>query len=180
MTGKICSGKSTVLKAISEEIHWPIISFGSYVRHIAQGRMLPSKRNIYQALGAELYQTLGPKKFLIEVMRFHLKSDQENILFDGVRHESILKEIQNAFNIIYIIFLNADVKLRYKRLPTKRSNSEEKLSFEEFLKIDNHPVEVEIESLRKQANVIIDSSKPLKEILSEIHEFISEQILGKG
>lgn len=175
VTGKICSGKTTILRALSQDLDWPIVSFGSYVRYIAKERNLHSKREVYQSLGSELYKTLGPNKFLTEVIKFHTKFDQDNILFDGVRHISILTEIQKAFRLVYTIYLDADVELRFRRFIAKQDPSEKKLSFEEFLKIDNHPVENEIELLKKQSNIIVDSSQQVNQVFAEILEYITEQ-----
>ena len=63
------------------------------------------------------------------------------------------------------IFIEADYQTRYERYCKRLRDSDDFKTFEEFMILDEHPVEVETKSLEFLCNIIIDSTKPLDEKL---------------
>ena len=49
--GRIGSGKSTAVNFVAAEFGFKVVSFGRYVRHLAQRRGMPSTRDALQDLG---------------------------------------------------------------------------------------------------------------------------------
>lgn len=171
--GKICSGKSMVIKFISEQTKWPIVSFGAYIRDVSIKQNLPATREIYQQIGQDLFENWGAKKLLLEVIKFSVPSGQENVLVDGVRHQSVLYEVKRICEQTFVIYLAADEKTRFDRFNSRKNVGDANLSFEDFLKIDHQPIESGIETLSSSADLVIDASRPLQDIYQILRNFLT-------
>lgn len=162
--GRICSGKSSLSKLVSEATGISKASFGGYLFKLAPNLGLKTDRENLQDLGQSLIDS-NPEKFLIDVIEFSGAPDE--MIFDGVRHQIIKDKIEenSIFTISFYIDVQADV--RYER-GVQRGDSN--ISKEEFLKWDNHIVEREIENLKKTCTHILDGNKSLLTL--------SDQVLG--
>jgi cytidylate kinase len=156
LVGRICSGKSYFGKPLSDATSVPIASFGKYLNHFSGINGLPADRNSLQNLGEKFVST-DHVNFLNEVIKYFI-ADTSNLIFDGVRHNKILDRIYEISNETICIFLDATQEIRFDRFNTRQKSSDARKSFEEFIKIDTHPVEMETESIRPRCNYILDST----------------------
>ena len=156
--GKINAGKTSLIKKISEHFGIPVISFGCMIKNLTQIKN-PTRLQL-QNFGYEKFTTDGARKMLNDAINFSKNNYAKNIIFDGVRHNTVLEEIKKISQKILIIFLDADKKTRYERY---REYSERNIPFEEFQKIDDHPIEKGIEAMKQFSDVVIDSSNLTKE-----------------
>jgi len=173
--GKICSGKSMVIKFISEQTKWPIVSFGAFIRDISLKQNLPATRESYQQIGQDLFENWGAKKLLLEAIKFSVPLGQENVLFDGVRHKSVFFEIKRICEQTFLIYLAADEKIRYDRFNSRKNVGDAGLSLEEFLKIDKQQIESGIEALGSSADLIVDASRPTQDIYQALMNFLTRE-----
>lgn len=161
--GGICSGKSFTANLISKRIEYPVASFGKYLKHYCEENNLPSDRKTLQDIG-DGFVTTRPQQFLDDVIN-HFIGEGDSIIIEGVRHISIFKLINELAKTTTSIFIEADYQTRYGRYCNRLRDSDDLKTFEEFMILDEHPVEVETKSLKLLCNIIIDSTKPLNESL---------------
>lgn len=93
--------------------------------------------------------------FLQNVVEYNQAKDDEILLFEGVRHKSILRAISTNYPVVLSIFLDVDAQTRYNRYVGRDKSIDKLISWEEFLKADNHKVELEIESLKNDCDLIL-------------------------
>lgn len=169
--GLICSGKSSVITELHNLHSWDVISFGKYVREIASLRGLLPTRETYQALGYELFDELGAASFLAKVIEANQpKSDVH--LFDGVRHTSILDSMKLIYETNIVVYLELSDSLRFRRYKSRSTVGDNSTSFEQFLEISKHPIEQGISDIKSLADLRIDATSRLGEIVVQINNYL--------
>lgn len=161
LSGRICSGKSTVAKALFERLTFPIGSFGNYLIAYCSQKSLPTDRAYLQEVGQEMVEA-NPTQFLQNVVDYHI-GDSKSLILDGIRHKVIFESVKGLAKNVISVFVDADLETRYKRYLTRK-----KIDYETFLALDNHPVELETESLKPLCDIVIDSTANYENILSNL------------
>ena len=163
--GQIGSGKSTVTTFLASKLSVQVVSFGKYIRHLAQRSGRQGTRNTLQDLGDSLYQKIGASGLLQGALEIAGIDDDEIVVFDGVRHAEVLAEIRRRAGKTVAIYLDVGQEERYQR---RRSQVGDGLSPEEFRAFDSHPVEVEVSDLVDLCDFVIDASQPLTYLLGKL------------
>jgi hypothetical protein len=89
----------------------------------------------------------------------HFNQDSNSLIFEGVRHRVIFDELKRISKRNISIFIDTDQITRYKRYCNRKKDSDTDKTWEEFLLVDNHTVELEIETLKGDCDIIVDSTK---------------------
>jgi dephospho-CoA kinase len=171
LSGRICSGKSHVAKLLSYEFGFPVASFGGYLKYYCQQNNILVERESLQNIGEEFVRT-APQQFLIDVIS-HFSGSSDKIILEGVRHKSILGGIEELTENAITVFIDADIQTRFKRCLERNKDSDRIKTYEDFINLDNHQVELEIESLKSHCNLIIDSTA---DYTHELFAFISSNL----
>ena len=155
--GRICSGKSYVADLIASEFSFPVASFGSYLKFYCEKNNLPTDRKYLQNLGQNFAEK-EPIQFVINVID-HFIGNRNAIIIEGIRHHSIFEIINTLSENTMSIFVDADQETRYNRYVQRKKNSDKLKTPSQFIKLDNHPVEIEIESLKPLCDIVVDSTE---------------------
>ncbi|MBB5624110.1 dephospho-CoA kinase [Pedobacter cryoconitis] len=166
--GRICSGKSSLSKLVSEATGISKSSFGGYLAKLAPILGLKSDRKSLQDLGQSLIDN-DPEKFLIDVLEFSGSPDE--IIFEGVRHKIIKEKIEENSKLAISFYIDVQSDVRFKR-GVQRGDSN--LSREEFLKWDIHIVEMEIENLKQSCSYILDGNESLSKLRDQVLLYLKE------
>lgn len=162
--GKICSGKSTLANDLSNWLQIPKCSFGRYLLKYATDKGLKTDRDSLQALGESLIQ-VDQRKFLDDVISFGGHSGGR-IIFEGVRHRSILQGISSKSMNTLSIFLDVKESVRLERFINREKDIDKgRNAVEDFLRFSAHKVEEEVELLKSDCDFIITSNKSYKHFL---------------
>lgn len=167
--GQICSGKSSVIRKLSNSHAWDIVSFGRYIRSLTNIRQENPTRETYQLLGLKLFKERGAKQFLEDVIESNQPTSDTH-LFDGVRHVSIIEELKTHYTNAFVIYLNLSDVERYERFISRASKDDPIFSYEQFLEISQHPIEQGIPEIATIANVVIDASVSFQEVMAEVND----------
>lgn len=159
VSGRICSGKTTIAKLLSDRLSFPFGSFGGYLSAYSQHHKLKTDREGLQELGQQKVQT-NPSQFVKDVIEFY-RGVPNSIVLDGIRHRIIFDKIKELTRKPYSVYVEADVETRYQRY-LLRAN----IDYPAFLLLDNHPVELETETLKPFCDVIVDTTIPFEDVLS--------------
>jgi dephospho-CoA kinase len=171
--GHISSGKSYAADLINKQFNIPSASFGGFLKYFCEQNSFPIDRQTLQNIGERLVVN-NPKKFLIDVISYSAPHSNK-IILEGVRHKSIFENIKLIAKNNLSIFIEADLETRYKRSLLSHKDSDKIKSFEQFIISDNHPVELEIESLKPLCDIIIDSTQDYSDIMfSQINIFLQQ------
>lgn len=170
--GEISSGKSTIAKRLCADLKIPKASFGSYLLHYCESNKIPDdKRANLQDLGQEMINA-NALSFLKEVINYSA-SNQPIILFEGVRHQIILKEISMMSNVIASIYIDATYDQRLQRYLTREKEIDINKTEADFIKASRHPVEREVPLLKSKCSYIVQSSEIEDEDYKKIFDFVS-------
>lgn len=164
--GKIGSGKSTILRALSERYGWDIVSFGGYIKSLIADPNPP--RETYQRLGQELFASRGPKGLLEDALEF-CKPQSDTYLIDGIRHVSVVHELRAICSPTSVIFLSVSDDLRYQRFLTANSAADP-MPYKDFLQMCKHPIEQGIDEIASLADLVVDASRDFGDIFALVNE----------
>jgi len=170
ITGKMCSGKSTVAQILSEEDErFKILSFGRKVKEVAQDLfdMRDKNRTLLVTIGTKMRE-IDPDVWTKYVLK--QTKGLTHCIIDDLRYqneyESLVKE---GFKIIY---LDIDPEIQENRIKINYPNN-----YEDHLKNRGHSSEQSIFNWLEGNNpLIIDSGKiSIHQIILKIREFCNEE-----
>ena len=170
IAGKIGSGKSTLARAVAARLNACRLGFGDYVRSIAESKGLNSSdRNVLQELGQGLAMR-DPSAFVADLISSAGCDSSEDIVFDGVRHVSIWKEIEaiaaRTHRAAFLVFLDMPESIRYGRLSARGLESQTASAF------DGHESESDLEvRLRETADLILDGRLDDSQLVDMVARF---------
>ncbi len=170
ISGRISSGKSLASQLIHKEFSFPITSFGTYLYQHCQKNNLSTDRENLQKVGSEMILT-SSSKFLQNVLSYGTNSS-DSIILEGVRHTAVLEEVKQLAAQVISVFVDAPQQIRFERYCQRRKNTDSIMDYDHFKLLDNHPVELEIDSLHQSSSVIIDNSRnsfPESNLLTSIN-----------
>lgn len=145
------------------QIGWAKTSFGGYLANFSKNYGYDTSRKALQDLGDKMIQA-DPKGFLIEVIKFS-GGDNSNLIFEGVRHKIVLEHIKNLSRQTYVLFLDTPEPVRLVRFNWREKSN---VSLEAFRESCNHIVESEIQSIKGEADMVVDGTMTLSEMVSRI------------
>ena len=171
--GQIGSGKSTAVDFVATEFSLKVVSFGSYVRHMAALRGTPGTRGQLQDLGDCLFRSRGASGLLQDALKHYGVNCDDSVVFDGVRHPEILADIRHASEATIAVYLEANQEERSRRHQARQAFG---WSQEEFLTIDRHPVEAGIGRMIEQCDLVLDGARPTSDVLNTLRGHLSQWI----
>ena len=172
--GQIGSGKSTTAAFITSEFGFKAVSFGSFVRHMADVRGTPSTREGLQDLGDCLFRSRGSSGLLEDALEHFGVNSDDSVVFDGVRHSDILADVRQAAEATVAVYLKVNQEERFRRHQARQASTR---SMEEFLAIDQHPVEVGISSLIEHCDLVVDATRPAADILNLLRDQLNLYVI---
>lgn len=161
-SGRIGSGKSSLSRAVSNQLGCPRASFGDYLRNeVSRHGGDPSSRQTLQDLGEYLVNK-NVNSFCRQVFEGVDFSAVKNLVVDGVRHVSVYNSIVSLhedYNV-KLIYLFAEECERYVRVGARGDAQSD------FKRAEDHPVEAEMRDvLPTRADLILDSNSPFDAVL---------------
>ena len=168
--GPIGSGKSAATADLASELGLKVVSFGGYVRAVAEQTGSSSNREMLQDLGENLFKSKGASGLLQAALEYAGIGSDDSVVFDGVRHSGVLTEIRRTSETTIAVFLRVSREERYRRHKARLSSG---ISLDGFIVIDSHPVEAETNKLDGLCELVIDATLPVAEMLRTLRSQIS-------
>ena len=115
ISGPICSGKSTFMKALKE---FECIEVSSIVRSLTQTNSRTPFEHLESAITDRILDTLN-------------KTSSTRVCIGGIRQVGILKAIHEAYPQTQLIWLDADIECLRSRFYNRQDRKDANLSYEE-------------------------------------------------
>jgi len=162
--GQIGSGKTSVSRRLEVALAWPRAAFGEYLRtEVSRRGGDPESREQLQDLGQMLVDE-NPSGFCNSVMTSSGFKPGGYLLLDGIRHVAIQRiaaELARPSDT-KLIYLAASEDGRLERVASRADGATD------FVRASTHRVETELQtSLSEIADIVIDSTAPLDEVVNE-------------
>ena len=171
-SGKIGSGKSSVSKAVAQSMGWARVSFGDYVRQVAQQQNLGDSRQVLQDLGEHLFEN-DALVFCMAVLG-QAPADCSGIVVDGIRHTlvlDIIKKLAQPQRLVHI-HITLDEEEREDRIKFREGIQSEL----ELERMDNHSTEIQVyKTLPQIADMTVDSADNIDKIVENISEWLKKE-----
>jgi len=171
--GEISSGKSTLARRLAEEFKVPKASFGGYLLHYCEQNDIPEdKRGDLQNLGQKMIEE-DPVAFLKRVIGFTSK-DPKQLIFEGVRHEIIMKEISACSDRVASIYVDATYEQRLNRYLSREKQIDTNKTEKDFLIASKHLVERGVPALKEKCSFKIKSTESADEDYEQLKSYIKK------
>ena len=163
IAGAICSGKSTLARALGAALGVPVTGFGDYVRTLAARQGLDaSRRTVLQELGQREVEA-DPHAFLADALAWASHKPGAALVLDGLRHVLILDALQareaEGLDVERMIFLETPDRIRRVRALARGGNAQD-------FDGDTHPAEQDLRNrLRDRADAVIAGDQSPEAVL---------------
>jgi adenylate kinase family enzyme len=113
VAGPIGAGKTTLCRALSAALGWPVAGFGDFLRVEAHRRERPSDRATLQRLGDQLIADWGWPAFTHAVIG---QVNGPRLIVDGIRHAQALDALEDAKpDELLVVYVSTPIDVRRAR-----------------------------------------------------------------
>ena len=186
ITGTIASGKGKVADYIHDKYGFKHHSFSMAIRKEAEKRGIEINRKNLHYLGAILNKERPDKSILDEKIIKRINADKKkkikNFVVEGIRDITEINGLKKSDKKFFLIGVDANQKIRFKRLKKRKRNGDPK-TFIEFKRIDDLETSAEggqqVGKCMKKADFIINNDGTLNEMNKKIDNVMKKIIGGK-
>lgn len=174
-SGSIASGKSTLSQEVAKALQWKRVSFGDYVRSVAQSRGLAESREVLQAIGADLLQR-DMEGFCRAVLAQADWQLGQPIVIDGIRHIEVLDNLKRivAPMQLFLVFITVDKATRTNRLLERGT-----VNLEKYKHLEQDSTEQQVKThLAEISDLVVNSASSLEASARQVIEWIESQHPG--
>lgn len=176
LCGEIASGKGTIVKYLENKYGATSHRFSTPLRDVLKRLYLEINRENMQGISKVLRDFFG-QNLLAKVITEDTKNDQNKIVVvDGIRRPADIEYLTKLpeFKLIYI---KADIKIRYERIIKRGENEDDKnKTFEQFQKDHEAETELLIPQIGQTADIEIDNNSGYEELYAQIDRIIEKEL----
>lgn len=174
LVGTPGTGKSYASEYIMERYGGEHIKFSDCLAHILHKLSLEKSRENMIKLSVILRKEFGEDIMSHAVASDALTSKQSIVLIDGIRRVEDLAAFK-ALPSFKLIAINADPKIRFKRIKDRREKSDDaELTWEEFQQTERAPTEVTIPEVMTHADYVIMNEGTKEDYEKKIDDIIAD------
>lgn len=169
--GSIASGKSTLSIEVASSLEWQRVSFGDYVRTVAQSQGLGDSREVLQAVGVSLINQ-GMEQFCRSVLAQVNWQPGQALVVDGIRHAEIIPVLGQIVTPLdfRLVFVGVNESIREARL-VERGLSDR----QQWQQFEAHSTEAQVQTvLLTMADLTVDGTRKIEDLVLEIVGWIKQ------
>jgi dephospho-CoA kinase len=179
LVGEKGSGKETfgiILKELALPLEVSRIRFSDLLKETLNLWDIPITRENLQNLAVLLDKGFGDGTLSHAIFQRISKINADIILLDGVRWETDVAML-NKFPNPLLVYVTADLKVRYERLKNRgEKTGEETTSFEQFLKEEGAENELLIPKIGAVSDAILENNGTLEEFREKVGAFYQKSM----
>lgn len=181
LVGEIGSGKDTFtrnLHEINPFLQVSQISSSELLANTLKLWALPKTTANLQQMAIALESSFGPEVISNAIYKRILDEPAQVVIFNSVRKKSNVEVIRKFGRYGTILYITADPEIRFQRRKSRSEKvGEADLTWEQFLKEDQAPTELEIPYISSQiANFRIANNGSIEEFQDNIRSFCNQFI----
>ena len=177
LVGQIACGKEAIKKYLAKKYNTKDCRFSTSLRDVINRLAIPESRENLQKLSTVLRENFGQDLLAKVIASDASKLDSEIIVIDGVRRIADIKYLKELPNF-YLIKVEVDAKIRYKRMKARNENAGDKnKTFEQFIADQNNETEKDIPTVMDFAKISIDNNGTLEELYEKTDKAIKDILM---
>jgi len=174
LIGEKGAGKGTVSDYLMDR--YGAIHYGTskILRRTLEDLHLPITRDNLVKLALVLKEGYGPSVIIDSLIQDMEKNGSDIIIADGIRMHGDVDPFRKKYGKnFYLIYVTADIKIRYERTKSrKEKDDEDKTTFEQFLEEEAKLTEISIHEIGKQADFTLNNNGTQEELVGQIDEMM--------
>lgn len=180
LIGEKGSGKGTVSKYLEEKYGAVHYGTSKILRRTLEDLHLPITRDNLIKLALVLKEGYGPTVVIDSLIEDMERNGSDVLIADGIRMHGDVEPFKKKYtDDFYLVYVTADVKLRYERTKSrKEKEGEDETTFEEFLEEEGRLTEVSIHEVGKKADFKLNNDGTAEELKQQVDDMM-KKILNK-
>lgn len=156
--GAVHYGTSKILRRTLEDIHVPI-----------------TRENLTK-LALVLKEGYGPSIIIDSLIQDMEKNGSNVIIADGIRMHGDVEPFRKKYGKnFFLVYVTADLKLRYERTKARKQNEGEgEATLEQFLEEEGKLTEVSIHEIGRQADFKMNNNGTAEELKAQVDEMMKK------
>ena len=176
LIGEKGAGKGTVADYLLEK--YGAVHFGTskILRRTLEDLHLPVTRDNLVKLALVLKEGYGPSVIIDSLIQDMEKSDADLIIADGIRMHGDIEPFQKKYQEnFYLVYVTADLRLRYERTKArKEKEGEENATLEQFLEEEGKLTEISIHEIGRRAEFKMNNNGTSEELKKQTDEMMEK------
>ncbi|MFZ2188996.1 MAG: AAA family ATPase [Candidatus Moraniibacteriota bacterium] len=176
LIGEKGAGKGTVSDYLLEK--YGAVHFGTskILRRTLEDLHLPVTRDNLIKLALVLKEGYGPSVIIDSLIQDMEKSESDIIIADGIRMHGDVEPFQKKYQEnFYLVYVTADLKLRYDRTKArKEKEGEENATLEQFLEEEGKLTEISIHEIGRRADFKMNNNGTAEELKKQTDEMMEK------
>lgn len=158
LVGPMASGKEVTKKYLENKYGAKSCRFSTIVRDVLDRLFVEKSRENLSAISTALRGLFGDDLFSKVIAKDTQALDSNIVVVDGVRRLTDVSHLMALPNF-YLISIDADPHVRYKRMVLRNENKgDAEKTFEQFMEEHNLETELQIPEVMKSAKFTIDNT----------------------
>lgn len=171
LVGESGSGKDTVADYLRDKHGAKLYRFADPLREALELYLDHISREDLQWLAMRFKERFG-KEILARGMRKKIEKNGSNlIVINGVRFledAEFVKSLPSG----YVLYITLDSKSRWERIYNRGEKSDDAVSYEKFLEMEQAPTEVQVPEIGKNADFRVENTGTKEELLAKVDEIL--------
>jgi len=176
LIGEKGSGKGTVSDYLISQYGAVHYGTSKILRRTLEDLYVPVSRDNMVKLALVLKEGYGPSVIIDSLIQDMEKNGSDIIIADGIRMHGDVEPFRKKYgNNFFLIYVTADLRLRYERTKKrKEKEGEDKATFEEFLEEEGRLTEVSIHEIGRQANFKLNNNGTSEELKKQVDDMMKK------
>lgn len=175
--GSIGSGKSLACRILEQEYGYVRVPCSKILFELAGlGSIGKVERSVLQDTGyAFITKADGHQRLVDGIIEYMNRHPGERYLIDGLRYPATLALLrQKLSKPITVLYVENAIDRSYEFFKTRQGES---YTFQEFLRILEHPVERQVESFLPEAKIVVFNHGSMESYGEALRDFFSRELL---
>lgn len=179
VAGRVGSGKSETASYLSQRLGLPLLKSGCLLQDLMGCPPITEiGREEFQYRALEFIQRDGgPQRLAAYIGAHAAELGASRCIIDGIRHLSTYENLfQHFCNDVGLVFVQTPPDVAYDMYRAREAQDELTFTYRDFLKIYDAPVEEEIPSLGRKAQIYIYNAfgmEAIRRTIDEVAEYLS-------
>ncbi len=176
LIGEKGAGKGTVSKYLIKKYKAVHYGTSKILRRTLEDLHVPVSRDNLAKLALVLKEGYGPSIIIDSLVKDIERNGSDIIIADGIRMHGDVEPLKKRYGRhFYLVYVYADLKLRYKRTKARKEKErEDKTTFQQFLEEEGKLTEVAIHEIGKKADFKLNNNGSANDLGKQVDEMMKK------